>query len=399
MTTRTDLAALLSPTSLEGFIDGHWSKAPLLVRGPAQDRFDGLFDLARFEFLATSVTVPGWLSIVSEGQIKPPAREQMTLDLTPNIAAIARAVAEKKSLLLLNINRLDAGVGVFCRGIADDMRKAGLVLGKPVRANAYYTPPRAQGLDPHYDDHDVLVLQLHGAKRWRLHGEAVKWPRKPMTETLPPQLVNPKPTEVTLAAGDVLYLPRGQVHEAAAQETASLHLTLSLHAATWGDVLARLVEQDEALGAPLPVGFCRGATPRAEDMAALAAIAGGLAQGPGVNRALAEIVNRTFLDGDLPANGQLARLETGVTLAPDTMLVLAEGVAAQLEREGEVPLLRVPGAAYRADPRAAPFFAAVCAAAPFRLSDLYGAPDLPAVTELARQLVLRGILVAAAAPK
>ena len=36
-------------------------------------------------------------------------------------------------------------------------------------ANLYCTPPGgAQGLSRHVDDHDVLVMQLEGIKRWRI---------------------------------------------------------------------------------------------------------------------------------------------------------------------------------------------------------------------------------------
>jgi hypothetical protein len=396
VTTKIDLAALLSPTSAQDFVQSHWAKAPLMVRAPARDRFDGVLDLAAFEFLLTTVAAPGWLSIVSGGEIKPPVRDQLTLDGTPNLTAIMRAVSEKKSLLLLNVNRLDRGVGALCRQVESDFRALGLVLGKPVRANAYFTPPRAQGLEPHYDDHDVLVLQLHGSKRWRLHGEAVKWPRKPMVDALPREFVKAVPDEVTLAPGDLLYLPRGFVHEAASMETSSLHLTLSVQPATWANVFERLIEQEASLGEALPVGFCAGGAPRAGDEAALLRIAGGMGQWPGVSRAMGEIFNRTLLEGDMPANGQLARIGSDTTVKPDAWLVLAAGLAAQLEREGNVPVLRVPGAAYRSDPRAAAFFGAVCAGTPFRLCDIDAGANLEPLTELARQFISRGILVAGA---
>ena len=396
VTTREDLETLLSPTSVQDFVQSHWGRAPLVVRALDKSRFNGVLDLGGFEFLLSSVAATGWLSIVSDGEIKPPARDQLTIDGTPSMNAIARAVAEKKSLLLLNVNRLERGVGSFCRRIAGDFRALGLVLGKPVRANAYFTPPNAQGLDPHYDDHDVLVLQLHGAKRWRLHGEAVKWPRKPMVDKLPREFVKAKPEEVTLATGDVLYLPRGFVHEAASQDSSSLHLTLSIHAATWANVFERLIEQEQGLGQPLPIGFCNGAVPQDTDRAAMARVAKELIQSRGLDRAMVEIFNRTLAEGDMPANGQLGWMEKDARIEPDAWLVLADNVSAQLEREGDIPVLRVPGAAYRADPRAAAFFAAVCAGKPFRLRDIDSGPNLVPMADLAQRLMMRGILAASA---
>ena len=394
MTNKIDLTALLSPTSIQSFVQSTWAKAPLLLRAGAKDRFAGVLDLARFEFLATSVPSPGWLSFVG-GAFRPPTRDQLTTDQTMNMAAIIKALDEKKSLLLINLHRLDPRVGALCRQIANDFREHGLVLGKPVRANAYFTPPRAQGLDPHYDDHDVLVLQLHGSKRWRIHHE-VKWPRRPMADPLPREFVMAKPQELTLTPGDVLYLPRGFVHEAAALEGASLHLTLSVHAATWANVFERLVELEERLGEPLPQGFCMGGAPQASDKAAIARIAGDIGQWPRMGRAMREILNRTLVEGDMPANGQLARMESDAKVEPDAWLVLADGLSAKLEWDGEVPVLRVPGAAFSADPRAASFFSAVCARTPFRLRDLDNGEHALALAVLAQQLMKRAILIACA---
>jgi hypothetical protein len=394
VTKTIDLTALLAPTSLQDFVQSTWSKAPLLVQAGAKDRFQGLLDLATFEFRVTAVPAPGWLSFVGRG-VRPLARDQLTTDSTISMTAILKELEAKKSLLLVNVHRLDAKVGAFCRRIADDFREQGLVLGKPVRANAYFTPPRAQGLDPHYDDHDVLVLQLHGSKRWRIHHE-VKWPRRPMTDALPREFIKPQPLELTLTPGDVLYLPRGFVHEAASLETSSLHLTLSVHAATWADVFERLVELEDRLGEPLPTGFFTGAAAQASDKAALARIASGIGQSPLVHRALSEILNRTLNEADMPANGQLGRLETDAQIAPDAWLVLAGGLYAKLEQDGDVPVLRVSGAAFSADPRAAAFFGAVCTGRPFRLCDLNAGPNVPALVVLAQQLMKRGILVAGA---
>jgi hypothetical protein len=106
-----------------------------------------------------------------------------------------------------------------------------------------------------------------------------------------------------------------------------------------------------------------------------------------------EILNRTLIEADMPANGQLARIESNARIEPDAWLVLADGLSAKLEREGDAPVLRVSGAAFSADPRAASFFGAVCAGKRFRLCDLNAGPNVPALAVLAEQLMKRGILI------
>ena len=114
------------------------------------------------------------------------------------------------------------------------------LFGQPsVGANIYFSPPRSQGLARHYDDHCVLVWQLLGCKKWMI------WPNpKPLL----PRLYEPfDPLDCTLDdnsgrvevlhEGDMMYIPRGYVHEAhtdvgESQMNAyagySLHLTLAI---------------------------------------------------------------------------------------------------------------------------------------------------------------------------
>ena len=88
-----------------------------------------------------------------------------------------------------------------------------LDLGHAVQVNAYLSPAAARGLELHFDYHDVFVLQLDGRKRWRV------W--EPLERTRRPVRAGPRvpmPTfdelgepalDLTLTAGDCLYLPRG----------------------------------------------------------------------------------------------------------------------------------------------------------------------------------------------
>ncbi|KAH8318455.1 hypothetical protein KR067_001007 [Drosophila pandora] len=100
-----------------------------------------------------------------------------------------------------------------------------------VGANVYLTPPNSQGFAPHYNGIEAIVLQVEGRNRWRLY-----MPVKP-TDMLARhssgnfdqgELDEPIFDEV-LEAGDVLYFPRGTVHQAITEkEQQSLHITLSV---------------------------------------------------------------------------------------------------------------------------------------------------------------------------
>jgi bifunctional lysine-specific demethylase and histidyl-hydroxylase NO66 len=97
-----------------------------------------------------------------------------------------------------------------------------LELGHPCQANAYLTPPGAQGFAVHSDSHDVFVFQTAGSKLWEVHGQD-------------------GPEEVLLEPGLSMYLPTGTPHAARAQETVSLHVTLGINQLTWRGLVERTV--------------------------------------------------------------------------------------------------------------------------------------------------------------
>jgi hypothetical protein len=122
------------------------------------------------------------------------------------------------------------------------------------------------------------VLQVAGTKRWVVREPAVDapLPRHPSEHEV--AALQPVLFEAMLEPGDTLYLPRGFVHSAAAQQGVSLHLTLGVLATTVHDVLREVVElaaDDLAFRRALPAGW-----PYDRDVAAEA-----------VNAAVADLVD------------------------------------------------------------------------------------------------------------
>jgi len=118
-------------------------------------------------------------------------------------------------------------------------------FGSNVGSNLYITPPKCQGLAPHYDTVDVFVCQVEGSKTWRLH-RGGKIEQHPIVDSgdLPNDVdvIGPLLKEVRMEEGDFLYLPRGTVHYATANEKGSVHITISTYQDNnFGTLLGRVL--------------------------------------------------------------------------------------------------------------------------------------------------------------
>lgn len=114
-------------------------------------------------------------------------------------------------------------------------------FGSFVGANVYLTPAGTQGFAPHYDDIEAFVLQLEGSKEWLIYppiSEEETLPRTSSKDLTHTDIGQPV-MSITLQAGDLLYFPRGWVHEAkSSADTHSLHITVSTALRhTWRDLL------------------------------------------------------------------------------------------------------------------------------------------------------------------
>ena len=250
-----------------------------------------------------------------------------------------------------------------------------MALGCPVQANAYSTPASSQGLGVHHDTHDVLVLQVAGRKRWLLYEPLLELPLRKQRWSA--QLGDPgEPVDdITLAAGDTLYLPRGWPHEAAAADADALHITVGLHPQTRIDALRDALDEcgddiefRRALdtGGELPADLIERLSARLRP------------------DAVARRARRRFVDGRRPILGdQIAQLRALEQLELTTPLQRRATVISELEPAGTDVALRFEGKEVRFPPQAAAAVAFAHAA-----DGLFSAAALPGSLDEAGRLVL-----------
>lgn len=237
-----DLDDLLAPHTAATFVDEYLERAPLHVSGDSA-RFAGLFDLECVDELLTR----GFLSteerfgVFRDGQRQSPPH----LRAMPGFGSRHREVAIASWIR----DRHLAGDTVVGYRIESQFRALGQLsrtlaraLGARVDIGFYLTPAGTQGLAPHWDFMDVIVLQIAGTKRWRLFGEGAELPVKPRKTVYKQPLGEEEPTDdLVLSPGDFLYLPRGTVHEVIAQQEQSLHLTIGIHRPQWHQLLSDML--------------------------------------------------------------------------------------------------------------------------------------------------------------
>jgi hypothetical protein len=162
-------------------------------------------------------------------------------------AALTEKLRSGATLVLDSAQELFEEVGELAACLEHELRER-------VQVNLYAGWGKTHGFDVHWDDHDALIVQVRGRKRWRMHGVTRQAPLQRDVE-LPPRPADDAVEDFVLGDGDVLYLPRGQWHDVSALGEESLHLTIGFNRATGVDLvswLADAVRAEEEFRADLP---------------------------------------------------------------------------------------------------------------------------------------------------
>lgn len=394
-----DLASLLGATSIRQFFGSHWERQLLFVRRGDAHFYAGLPTCSDFEFLLSSLTNPqsGWFSLVKE-RARPPADSMLTEEGSLNLPEIFAAHQGGSSLLLNQVQKRHRATGVLCRRLEIALSQSNVVLARHIGANAYLSPPDSQGFSIHYDPHDVLVLQLEGHKYWRIYKRLIEFPIAPPADPISPEEAGPRLLELELAPGDLLYLPRGVLHEARTGSESSLHLTLSMETVTWRDLFAEILSIDSRFHETLPQKFLDGSVTESGKRSTLAKLATSLTKGPYMNEARSRVTRRLLANLEPLPNGGFSCIEQSTALKSDTWLGLADGVFGRVDVEPEAAILHLPGASFRADRTMARAFRFLMRTPAFRARDLPVEVEVSEKLKFLQGLVLGGYLVPRSKP-
>lgn len=207
------------------YIAGHPGKFSDLLPWSALNRI-----LQEHEFNGTR------LSLVRDGEPLPfPSSSPTRTNGRIDPVVLTKQLRAGASLIINGIHQL-------YRPIEEVRAVLARALEERIGVNMYAGWRTTKGFDLHWDNHDVLVLQIAGRKQWKVFGDNRPHPISYLLDGdyAPPQ----EPVwEGIIEAGDLMYIPRGWWHVAVPLDEPSLHLTFGIYRRTGRDLLLWLVDE------------------------------------------------------------------------------------------------------------------------------------------------------------
>ncbi len=108
-----------------------------------------------------------------------------------------------------------------------------------VRSNLYHTINSKRGYPFHWDNHNLVVFQLSGKKKWQIYEPLIKNPIPFINLDNIPSLKKSEfklIEEIILEEGDFLFLPKGFGHSVTTLTDSSMHVTFGFHDVSMHDL-------------------------------------------------------------------------------------------------------------------------------------------------------------------
>ncbi len=298
---------LLEPVSLKQFFAEVYGRRPLHVPGSPQ-KFAELFSWPEFNRLLgmSKLWSDRSMKLVLDGRDVPPSSYSVsgmtregTRALLPEAPKVEALLGRGATIILDLVETLAPGIAAVSRALT-----AG--TGSVVVCNAYCSFKAHQGFLSHFDTTDVFALHIEGSKVWRIYEGFAAYPvdmpgynSSSMTPEEHSSARGKLAMEIEMTPGDLLYLPRGQYHEALASSRASLHLSFGANRATGLDfvnLLSRWLAEDPRFRQSLP--HFDDLNAQREHLSALGEALRGWAQSPEVAEKVCDWQrSRAFRDG------------------------------------------------------------------------------------------------------
>lgn len=383
---------LLGPVSIDDFARKYYEKAPLHIPRNREGFYDRFFSLSELErvvyhtdianddlYAAKDGTVSRKESYLRKVDPKSKAADTKLVIDSDRVSAL---FAHGCSIVVDKITTRSPGMAGLCSAISTFFR-----LG--AGANVYLTPGgEQQGFRAHYDTHDAVIIQIEGTKHWRVYDWGTELALQTQNFNPKKHVVGEPKLELEMRPGDLLYLPRGVIHEARSSDALSLHVTIGLYPITWIDVLWETIEnagEELALrrsaSVDVPANF--------EDPELVAALARALSSEK-IKAAEQKLRDAFLSERSNDLAGQLRQIALLRTLDEHSWISIRPHMVYVLE-DGDETKLSFSRKTVKLQRGAAQIVRALQSAEPICVADLIAAE--PKAVEIVRQLIAEGFAV------
>ena len=143
----------------------------------------------------------------------------------PDVNKVENLVARGASIILNEIEKHNKNL----LKVSDELQK---ITNGRCQGNLYFSMASHQAFGPHSDTHDVFAIHFEGEKVWNIYENIEKSPINHPAFKLSSEERTKRAgkiiDQVTLRPGDLLYIPRGQYHDALASKNGAIHIAFGL---------------------------------------------------------------------------------------------------------------------------------------------------------------------------
>ncbi|MEJ8794683.1 cupin domain-containing protein [Trinickia caryophylli] len=386
---------LIAPLSADQFFSDYWETKPLHLARDQQRHYAQLISATDVETMLAEQDIrhPG-IRLAKGGRYLAPDTYSTDMhygdDLfrgVPDLDVVYAHYRTGATVILPALHRTWAPLNRLCAAMEAE-------LNHVVHTNLYLTPGGTAGFSAHYDAHEVFILQIDGRKHWRIYEPPLLLPHhtqpfSPAGYVLPPPMF-----EIDLMPGDLLYLPRGYVHDTLTSDDHSAHVTLGISVYTWVELLAEALaacKERLDLRRALPPGFANSAQSAAQLASTLGEILGTL-QAAVESQAVVDSFKAKVLPGTIKRRGHFTPHAS--TIGTDTRLYrLPPGRFEVSREEGQIALM-FDGKSMKVPDYAGEAIEIITRGESFLVRDLASSLGLDGSLTLAHALFLAGFVTA-----